>query len=574
MPINYSQTLPTIVLLGLFGSLVACNGEGHDASIDTVDADLDEVMDIRAATLANPIAYITSQCFTKTQDDSGSIHNPCYSCHIASQEPNYLNDGDIQLSYAFPGEPASLLNNPWTNLFKDRSAAVAAISDANILAYVRQDNYMQNSSPLLTATLANALPARWDVNGNGRWDGYRPDAWFNFDSEGFDHAPDNSYTGWRAFAYAPFLGTFWPTNGSTDDVIIRLSPVFRQDEAGRFDQIIYKTNLAIVTALIERRDVTLEASVDEAALQVDLDKDGHLGIATLVRFDWAPLDNRLMSYVGKARTELLADRVHVAAGLFPEGTEFLHSVRYIDLDNVGEIRLSARMKELRHAIKHTWYTYSELDSQVRREAYEKIVNPERTRQLTGNAELGLSNGQGWTYQGFIEDKNGKLRPQTYEETAFCMGCHGGTGATTDGIFSFPRKFSETTARNGWYHWTQKGLKGIPEPRRSDGQYEYTHYLQQNGAGDEFRGNSEVAAKFFNADGSLKKDIVGQLHADITVLLNPSSARALALNKAYKVLVDEQSFALGRDATVTPVENVHRSIKLGTPTGIQTPVLGP
>jgi len=195
--------------------------------------------------------------------------------------------------------------------------------------------------------------------------------------------------------------------------------------------------------------------------------------------------------------------------------------------------------------------------------------------LTGNAEIGLSNGQGWVYQGFIEDKQGKLRPQTYEETAFCIGCHSGIGATTDGVFAFPRKFKETSSfRNSWYHWTQKGLSGTPEPMRSDGQFEYTHYLQQNGAGDEFRGNDEVMAKFFNSDGSLKADSIAQLHSDMTTLLNPSTARALALNKAYKVLVDEQSFAFGRDATVAPVTTVHPRIRLGTPTGITVSVKGP
>ena len=111
-------------------------------------------------------------------------------------------------------------------------------------------------------------------------------------------------------------------------------------------------------------------------------------------------------------------------------------------------------------------------------------------------------------------------------------------------------------------------------RSSDGQYEYSHYLQQNGAGDEFRGNDEVKAQFFNADGSLKTNMLSLLHGDMTVLLNPSRTRALALNKAYKVLVDEQSYAFGRDANVTPVETVHRSIRIGETTGITQAVSGP
>ena len=61
----------------------------------------------------------------------------------------------------------------------------------------------------------------------------------------------------------------------------------------------------------------------------------------------------------------------------------------------------------------------------------------------------------------------------------------------------------------------------------------SHEQRTSGAGNEFRGNDEVKAKFFNVDGSLKADMISQVLGDMTVLLNPSKARALALNKAYK-----------------------------------------
>ena len=51
---------------------------------------------------------------------------------------------------------------------------------------------------------------------------------FDFDDEGFDHAPDGTPTGWRAFAYMPLPSTFWPANGSTDDVLIRLPEAYRE----------------------------------------------------------------------------------------------------------------------------------------------------------------------------------------------------------------------------------------------------------------------------------------------------------------------------------------------------------
>ncbi|MCU7811362.1 MAG: hypothetical protein KZQ77_09005, partial [Candidatus Thiodiazotropha sp. (ex Notomyrtea botanica)] len=182
--------------------------------------------------------------------------------------------------------------------------------------------------------------------------------------------------------------------------------------------------------------------------------------------------------------------------------------------------------------------------------------------------------QGWRYQGFIEDSNGHLRPQNQQESFFCMGCHFGTGATMDTVFSFTRKFGHDSFQQGWYHWSQSGLRDIPEPIRSDGQFEYTHYLTQNGAGDEFRSNEEVMSRFFNPDGSFVTKEIDALHDDISRLLFPSSTRALKLNKAYRSIVEDQDFHLGRDANITPVETVHKSVIRNQPTGILTPVEGP
>ena len=61
---------------------------------------------------------------------------------------------------------------------------------------------------------------------------------------------------------------------------------------------------------------------------------------------------------------------------------------------------------------------------------------------------------------------------------------------------------------------------------------------------------------------------------ISALIGRSQDRALALNKAYRVIVQEQSFVQGRDATVTPVETVHRSVAIDTPTGVREVVSGP
>jgi hypothetical protein len=52
--------------------------------------------------LRNDTPHIVSQCYTKTEDGQGSVHNPCYACHTASKTPNFLNDDDLQLAYDLP----------------------------------------------------------------------------------------------------------------------------------------------------------------------------------------------------------------------------------------------------------------------------------------------------------------------------------------------------------------------------------------------------------------------------------------------------------------------------------------
>lgn len=531
-------------------------------------------IDLADQVLRNPTAYIPSQCYTRTVDAAGAVHNPCFTCHQPSERPNYINDGDLQLSYDFPG-PA--LTNPWRNLFRNRTEPVAAIGDAEMLAYVRTDNYFSADGAIrLAETLSAPLPEGWDADGNGVWDGYVPDCRFAFDAEGFDRAPDGTPTGWRAFAYYPFPGTFWPTNGSTDDVLIRLPAMFRTDRGGRPDLTAYKINLAIVEAVVRKQTVGIEQRVDERVYGVDLDQDGQLGWTDRVVYDWAPLEGRFMSYVGAAAEALEQGTVHLAGGLFPEGTEFLHSVRYLDVRDDGSIGLAPRLKELRYMRKRVWQTYADLEMGAMGEMLEREAFPDRIALFFGNVERGLSNGLGWMVQGFIEAADGALRPQSFEETVFCLGCHGGIGAVTDAIFSYPRRLDTTAHQAGWYHWSQQSLAGLDEPKRSDGRYEYTTYLQENGAGDELRENDEVLARFFRDDRGLvlRPDAVAALHDDIATLLMPSPERAMRLNKAYRVIVAEQSFVWGRDATITPALNVHKQVEAGQPTGVTKMVPGP
>lgn len=523
------------------------------------------LVDLGSDALQNRTPYVPPQCYTKTRSDDGRVHNPCFVCHQDSIAPNTIDDADLQLAYDFA--PAAL-ENPWTNLFADRSEAVAAISDKEILAWVRYSNYLaEDGSPILAKKLAS-VPEAWDVDGNGRWDGWIPDIAFRFDEEGFDHGRAGP-TGWRAFTYHPFPGTFWPTNGSFGDALIRLPEVFRLDGEGHFDRSVYRVNLAVVEAAITRRDVEIPP-VDEEALGVDLDGDGVLSVATSVHFAWAPRDNRLR-LVGKAEELRREGRIQLEPGLFPAGTELAHSVRYLDLDQTGKAVMAPRMKELRYMVKQGWLSPGTLQTNVFKEARQKEWSPDKLRTFGGSAERGIGNRSGWRLQAFIEDAVGELRPQSREEHAFCIGCHSGIGATTDSVFSFARKLP------GSIGWSKRDLGGVGERIRADGRGEYTAYLEENGAGDEYRSNRELLERFFLGDGTLKPGVQGSLAQDIESLLLPSRERALALNKAYRVLVGEQSFVRGRDATVTPLEEVHRRLPRGEepePTGVEIPVRGP
>lgn len=514
--------------------------------------------------------YISPQCYTKTQDNKGNTFNPCYSCHINSDKPNFIDDFDLQAAYEFS---ESSNKNPFTNSFKDRTTLVEKISDNEILLYINQSNYKNSDGKIIIADkLLNDLPSNWDFAYSGKkdakWSGYIPDAYFNFDEEGFDKDLNSEYTGWRAFAYTPFLGTFWPTNGSVDDVLIRLPKSMTQNKKGKFSKEIYKINFAIVESMIKKQDIKLDFEVDESKYDVDLNHNGKIDKISTIVYKWNKPDALSQYpkviyknyYVGLAKKELEENKLHISPGLYPNGTEFLHSVRYIGIDEQNNsIKMSERMKELRYTKKTSWNNYSQLNNAAQSEIKERSAFPERLRGVKGDIEKGLSSGLGWVYQGFIEDKKGNLRPQSYEETLSCIG------ATTDSSFAFPRKFDKT---NSWYHWTKRDLVGTKDRILSNGKSEFIFYLEQNRAGDEYRANDEVKEKFFDKDRNLIKSEIDKIKDDITYLIYPSIKRAIQLNKAYKVIVDEQSFIYGKDAYIKPLNSsVYKEVEPGKETGI-------
>jgi hypothetical protein len=430
--------------------------------------------------------------------------------------------------------------NRWANAITP--PAPVSISERELLAYVRTDNYRRGDAVAASA-------------------GYAPDCNFAPDAQGWDRDGRGTATGWRAYTSTPTPGMFWPTNGSAGDAYVRLPEAYRRDAKGAASEAIYALNLAIVEAMIRRTDVAI-APTKEAPLGVDLDGDGKLGVARRIAFVWPPAKDNPLHYLGKAAALDRAIAGWPAAGLYPAGTEIVHSVRYLDVAS-GRVRPAARMKELRYMKKLRWQTYSALDLASKGEQREKEQDPDTLRHIYGDGERGVGTGTGWQMLGYIEDEAGTLRAQTTEETAACIGCHGGVGATTDSTFGFARKVSWTAPPR---------FMALAEPMRADGHGEYRTWLEAVGAGDDFASNAEVAAKFFARDGSVVPAMARALARDISVLVVPSPTRALALDRAYLAHVRAQSFVLGRDVFVGAPQ-LETKLVQDAATGV-TQVLGP
>lgn len=469
-------------------------------------------------TLYNPEAVVPPMCYTRTEARA----NACYVCHQDAIEgrENTMNDGDLQEAYSFSDLG---MTNHWKNLFEDRSRRVAEISDEEILRYISQDNYSE-------------LPGRLRQAG---FDGWIPDLKdLQLGAEAFDeHGFARDGSGWVAFNYKPFPSTFWPTNGSTDDVMIRLAGEYRRTADGRSSADAYRANLAILEANIKGLDEIGTLPVAEKPLAKDLDGDGKLGIARTIRDTTA--------WVG------MAAGLPIERSLYPAGTEFLHTVRYVGVDGDGGIGVSTRMKEVRYSRKVRAYS---------KPMYARRYDLEAMEKEAGNLPFyvdighhGLDNANGWAIHAFIEDRAGRLRAMTYEENLSCMGCHNTIGTTIDKTFSFPRKV------DGAKGWGYLDLKGMPDaPTKGEQLGEIATYLARVGGGSEFRNNEEMEEKWFRPDGSPDPEKLAKAR-DVYDLITPSPARALALNKAYRTIVEDQDFIFGKDPMLRPPANVYDRI---------------
>lgn len=517
--------MKTRLALTLATALAACGSRA-----ETAPATDEPAYDPLALALAsrghaeNLESGIPPMCYTATEGRS----NPCYVCHTVGAGPFGRVDWDLQVEYAFSDAG---LENHWTNLFVDRTEAAARWSEGEILAWIREDNLR---------ALRDALAARES------YPGYVPDLDFDagFDARGF--ARDRS--GWRALRYKPFPGAFFPTNGSSDDVFVRLPRALRSDAEGHPSDEIHAINLAILeTALASDPDapdteIAREVGpIDETIAGVDLDGDGVLSPrVTTIR----GLPAR---YVGGGASVRVMRFVH------PQGTEYLHSVRYVDPD-APDLR-SRRIKELRYMRRVDAPDASLMLAAIEEEEDERDRG--RVPFYRGSPDVGYRNSFGWQLQGFIEDARGRLRVQTEEEHRFCMGCHGGIGATVDSVFSFARK---VPGLDGWRTQDLRGMQDAPQSGHDDP--EILTYFRRVGGADELRANDEMLARFWPGgvldEAAVRRTAPGG-DRDLAWLLAPSRERALDLARAYRVIVEEQSFTRGRDATLRPAPHVHRRI---------------
>jgi len=464
----------------------------------------------------NPESVIPPQCYTKTD----SVNNPCYVCHQTSMDrkrPNFMGDGALQGDYQFSEVGMS---NSWVNLFKGRSEAIAKISDAEIDEWVSEDNFQSWQEWLKAQATDHPAQAM-----NLEKLAYPEQA---FDEQGF--AKDGSH--WVAYNYKPFPSAFWPTNGATGDAMIRLPKVFREKN-GKYHRDVYLANLSLLELAVKNLEEISVSNIDETVVGADLDGDGEIGMVDTII----------------ARSTYVADAADqsVAYMLYPEETEFLHSVRYLGVNDQGDIFNAPRMKELRYMRKHKFKSAESLKNSYYREAKEKEF--EQLPKTINIHERGIDNSFGWTINAFIEDAHGELRQQVHQELAFCNGCHKTVGSTIDQIFSFARKVDGS---DGWKYIDLTKMHDAPNLGETKG--EFLTYFERVKGGDEFRQNEEMLALWFDEHGEVDAEKV-KAATSLYELITPSPERARALNKSYRSIVSEQSYIYGRDPVLSPATNV-------------------
>lgn len=389
---------------------------------------------------------IPVQCWIET---GYGTQNACKYCHT-----NYLADkkhgnnfpiAEDQILYSFPSPNLNKVN--WDNVIhpqkiiqrlKKEKIEVPQPNDPENLTYVRRDNW--------TEIYNKARPngdKTWDnLNNSGSnfqlFPALNPKNLFPFkaenptddnqhgyiDQEGFIKSKKDEYTGWRAINFFPYA-IFTPLTGSVSGIYIRLPSSFRQKD-GQLDIEVYKKNLDLLVGNIKIENPTKEYYYGDAA------------------------------------------NIAAKKGFYPVGTEFAHPLHYVDLKADGESgktldglnnnkttgyefpgTRSKRVKEIRYMYKWKDVGLEDIDENEIEEKYPKVIGKEWQGWIDNKA--------GWILAAYIENRQGKLRPQTTEELLQCLGCHSSVGNTIDSVWSFQRKLSGDT---GWqemnYGYYQKG----------------------------------------------------------------------------------------------------------------------
>jgi hypothetical protein len=523
------------------------------------------------ARFPNPHAHIPAQCYIET---SGGTQNACLFCHtdgvwkrkLGNNNPQAganPNVGDLQAEYAFgsfnlPFTPNASIN-PWRNtLFPEKLRAELAkrrIDPArwDMAHWIEEDNWraayarrpkktpdwdsgIEHPFRLFPALNPTDLPAQEDGFVRAKTRG--PHAIWH-DGRGWN-------TGWRAINFMPY-GIFTPFSGSVSGVYIRLPVEFMKDEAGRFDLSTYAANLDLLARHIQER----------------------------ARPDDPP------HYLGMAR------KIERVRGQYPLGTEFAHPLHYVDVAKDGA--RATRVKEIRWMMKRQPWEPDEFGLALKEESAPAIAH---------SKQGWIENGVGWLLAGWIEDAQGRLRPQKPSELVQCVGCHSGnvrqsevggyptwtsgTGNTIDSTWAFPRQLKGSA---GWREMDYLGYRAatktlsLPEPKnRQLGRGEFAVFLDHV-VGASLYGDMPAALEAFFAReisgwpalaphverGDVESllaaqkarqalmraftakgghlDAEGRIRAELFI---PPEADALEAARRYRMVVATQSYDFGKD----------------------------
>jgi len=474
---------------------------------------------------------IPLECYTDTGivRYGKAIANPCYVCHTRANTP-YSNEVDgfnLQFNYSFPSS-IMRIGNPWLNAIRPDLTLrdVPTPSQSEVEEYIRQDNWgeaYQNRGEGELYYFPDLPPIYAYSNGNY--------SLINIDSEGFV-----GDTGWRVFKWKPFPG-FFPTNGRIDSTLIRLDKPFREKN-GSFDKETYKKNLAIVECAVK------------GVSPGELCKGTEVGDFTMPSH-----------YEGDAKN------IEVVVYQYPPGTEFAHPLYYLDPQNAISYK-SLRLKEMRYMKKIRY-------------ADTRVGNGEEEEEEKFYWDRGLvfNKSKNWIMVGFIEDKNGKLRPQTAEEMKFCTSCHGGIGGSVDATFTYWRK---VPGAQGWMEqdynlsvknlrdWNYQSFEGSlgAELQKvlSFVKGEYQLYFSMTNGGDHFRSNEEILSRISKDPAKISfilspnqnlitdPSLINYLDSNGYIkpeLFLPSPDRAYRIDAQYMRIVKAQAFKFGRDVFDRP-----------------------